>query len=67
MISVFKHFCVARGQKIEAKNLKFALTAEVIRRGGLLVAAIIRYSFIPGHGAWAPYAALTKNCIDDIT
>ncbi|KAH9925871.1 snare associated Golgi protein-domain-containing protein [Epithele typhae] len=52
----FKYCCSKRAQKQEEKNLKYALTAEVIREGGLLIAIIVRYSALPGHMATAMFA-----------
>ncbi|KAI0833890.1 hypothetical protein BC628DRAFT_1528064 [Trametes gibbosa] len=53
---VFKWFCMSRGKKMEEKKLAYALLAEVVRRGGLLMAIVIRFSAIPGHFSTAVFA-----------
>ncbi|CDO74540.1 hypothetical protein BN946_scf184641.g6 [Trametes cinnabarina] len=53
---VFRSFCMARGEKMEGKKLKYALLAEVIRQGGFKTAVVVRYSAIPGHLATAIFA-----------
>ena len=47
--STFRYCCRARAQKVEEKDLKYALLTEVIRDGGLKMAIMVRYSAIPGH------------------
>ena len=42
---------MARGRKLEEKQLKWALYAQVVREGGLKVPVIMRFSLIPGHCA----------------
>ncbi|KAI0761576.1 snare associated Golgi protein-domain-containing protein [Trametes elegans] len=54
---VFKWFCMARGRKLEEKKLQYAFLAEVVRRGGFLMAVIIRYSAVPGHFTTAVFAS----------
>ncbi|KAH9846287.1 hypothetical protein C2E23DRAFT_744432, partial [Lenzites betulinus] len=58
---VFKWFCMARGKKFEDKKLSYALLAEVVRQGGLLMAVVIRYSAIPGHFSTAVFASCGMN------
>ena len=56
--SAFKYGCRSRIEKLEKRNLKYALTAEVIREGGLKMAIMVRYSSIPGHSACpSPYSS----------
>ncbi|CDO74538.1 hypothetical protein BN946_scf184641.g4 [Trametes cinnabarina] len=45
----FRWCCTARWKKIEEKRLTYALYAEVVRRGGLVVPTVMRLTFIPGH------------------
>ncbi|KAI9069910.1 hypothetical protein FKP32DRAFT_1586502 [Trametes sanguinea] len=45
----FKWCCTARGKKMEEKRLTYALYAQVVREGGLVVPTIMRLTFIPGH------------------
>ncbi|KAI0636341.1 hypothetical protein C8Q77DRAFT_1051572 [Trametes polyzona] len=45
----FKWCCSARGKRIEEKRLKWALYAEVVREGGIVIPTIMRLTFIPGH------------------
>ncbi|KAI0365523.1 hypothetical protein BV20DRAFT_973068 [Pilatotrama ljubarskyi] len=45
----FKWCCTARGKKMEEKRLKYALYAQVVREGGLVVPTVMRLTFIPGH------------------
>lgn len=49
MNRVFRHCCVARNQKMEKTNLKYACLAKVVRQGGFKVVLIMRYSAIPSH------------------
>lgn len=49
--SVFRYGCGKRGAKTEEDSLRYALLSEVIRRGGLPMATMVRYSLIPGHCA----------------
>ncbi|CDO74541.1 hypothetical protein BN946_scf184641.g7 [Trametes cinnabarina] len=58
---VFRWFCMARGRKMEEKKVKYALLAEVIRRGGFLMAVVVRYSAIPGHLTTAVFATCGMN------
>ncbi|CDO74539.1 hypothetical protein BN946_scf184641.g5 [Trametes cinnabarina] len=58
---VFRCFCMARGEKMEEKKVKYALLAEVIRQGGFKIACIIRYSAIPGHLTTAIFATCGMN------
>ncbi|KAM5544919.1 hypothetical protein V8D89_001817 [Ganoderma adspersum] len=52
----FRYCCRARAQKVEEKDLKYALLTEVIRDGGLKMAIMVRYSAIPGHITTAIFA-----------
>ncbi|KAF8181965.1 hypothetical protein K438DRAFT_1767693 [Mycena galopus ATCC 62051] len=54
----FKYACRARGEKIEKANLQFGLMAFVVRRGGFLIALMIRYSAIPSHYATSVFATI---------
>ena len=47
---------MSRGRKLEEKQIKFALYAQVVREGGLKVPIIMRYSAIPGHCTCCSYA-----------
>ncbi|KAG2072554.1 hypothetical protein BDR04DRAFT_937388, partial [Suillus decipiens] len=45
----FKHFCQARGEKLQKDSITYAALCEVIRERGFKVALVARYSAIPGH------------------
>ncbi|KAH9937899.1 uncharacterized protein BXZ73DRAFT_19377, partial [Epithele typhae] len=53
---VFKYSCTKRGRKLEETQLKFALYSGVVRKGGILVPIVMRYSAIPGHMTTAVFA-----------
>ncbi|KLO10015.1 hypothetical protein SCHPADRAFT_833128 [Schizopora paradoxa] len=46
---VFNTFCRARGGRYERTGINYACLARLVRDGGLKVAVIARYSFIPQH------------------
>ncbi|KAG0704111.1 snare associated Golgi protein-domain-containing protein [Suillus ampliporus] len=45
----FKHFCHARGDKLQRNNIMYAALCEVVRERGFKVVLVARYSVIPGH------------------
>lgn len=45
----FKHFCQARGDKLQKDSVMYAALCKVIRERGFKVALVARYSAIPGH------------------
>ncbi|KAI0750318.1 hypothetical protein C8Q80DRAFT_1100578 [Daedaleopsis nitida] len=45
----FKWCCRARGEKMEEKQLKYALYAQVVREGGIKMPTIMRFTIIPSH------------------
>lgn len=45
----FKHFCQARGDKLQKDSIMYAALCKVIRERGFKVALVARYSAIPGH------------------
>ncbi|KAJ7074645.1 hypothetical protein C8F01DRAFT_1101318 [Mycena amicta] len=53
---VFLHFCNKRAAKLELKEVQYGLLAHTIRKGGLRVAIITRYSALPGHLTTAVFA-----------
>ncbi|KAF7305554.1 hypothetical protein HMN09_00808300 [Mycena chlorophos] len=53
---VFAYWCFARAAKAEEKNLRYALLAHTIRKGGLVIAIVVRYSTLPGHLTTAIFA-----------
>ncbi|KAJ6558111.1 snare associated Golgi protein-domain-containing protein [Mycena capillaripes] len=54
----FKYFCTARGEKMEKKQLSYALLAHVVRQGGFWVVLVIRFSAIPPHFATAVFSTV---------
>ncbi|KAI0788371.1 hypothetical protein C8Q74DRAFT_1257601, partial [Fomes fomentarius] len=52
----FRYCCKGRAEKMEEKNLRYALLSAVIREGGLKMAIIVRYSAIPAHLTTAIFA-----------
>ncbi|RDX41844.1 hypothetical protein OH76DRAFT_178828 [Lentinus brumalis] len=52
----FRYCCRARGEKTEAKSLKYALISGVVREGGLPMAILVRFSAIPSHITTAIFA-----------
>ncbi|KAI0688687.1 hypothetical protein C8T65DRAFT_746469 [Cerioporus squamosus] len=52
----FRYCCRGRGEKTEAKHLKYALISGVVREGGLPMAVLVRYSAIPSHISTAIFA-----------
>ncbi|RDX41831.1 hypothetical protein OH76DRAFT_178073 [Lentinus brumalis] len=57
----FRWWCMARGKKMEEKQLKYALYAQVVREGGLKVPVIMRFSFIPSHFSTAIFSTCGMN------
>ncbi|RPD69736.1 hypothetical protein L226DRAFT_471368 [Lentinus tigrinus ALCF2SS1-7] len=57
----FKWFCGARGRKLEEKQLKYGLYAQVVREGGLKVPVIMRFSLIPSHFTTAIFSTCGMN------
>ncbi|KAF7290643.1 hypothetical protein MIND_01304600 [Mycena indigotica] len=55
---VFKYACMSRIQKYQEKSLDFGLLAYVVRRGGLLMIVVIRYSAMPPHYATSVFATV---------
>ncbi|KAF7290627.1 hypothetical protein MIND_01302900 [Mycena indigotica] len=53
---VFRYLCSARASKLELTNLQYGLLAHTIRRGGIWVAIVARYSALPGHLTTAVFA-----------
>lgn len=45
----FKHFCQARGDKLQKDSIMYAALCKVVRERGFKVALVARYSAIPGH------------------
>ncbi|KAG2121598.1 snare associated Golgi protein-domain-containing protein, partial [Suillus clintonianus] len=45
----FKHFCQARGDKLQKDSIVYAALCKVIRERSFKVALVVRYSAIPGH------------------
>ncbi|KAI0761575.1 hypothetical protein BD413DRAFT_485762 [Trametes elegans] len=45
----FKWCCASRGRQLEERRLSYALYAQVVREGGLVVPTVMRLTFIPGH------------------
>jgi len=54
--SAFKHFCYARGKKLEQTRIDYACLSRVSREGGLVVAIVARYSILPPHFTTAIFA-----------
>ncbi|KAF7329072.1 hypothetical protein MKEN_00167600 [Mycena kentingensis (nom. inval.)] len=59
--AVFRFACKGRMEKMEKKSLEVGLMAYVVRRGGLLMVAIIRYSTVPPHYATAIFSSVGLN------
>ncbi|KAF7290646.1 hypothetical protein MIND_01304900 [Mycena indigotica] len=55
---VFKYACTTRMRKYEQKNLDFGLMAYIIRRGGLLMIVVIRFSAVPPHYATVVFSTV---------
>ncbi|OCH95483.1 hypothetical protein OBBRIDRAFT_720572 [Obba rivulosa] len=53
---VFRHCCIARNNKMEKTNIKYACLAKVVRQGGFKVVLIMRYSAIPSHFSTAVFS-----------
>ena len=54
--SAFRWCCMERGRKIQDGQLKYALYAQVVREGGLIIPTVMRISVIPGHCEWRHFS-----------
>ncbi|KAG1880780.1 hypothetical protein F4604DRAFT_486216 [Suillus subluteus] len=52
----FKHFCQARGDKLQRDSVTYAALCKVVRERGFKVALVARYSAVPGHLTTAIFA-----------
>ena len=58
---MYKWWCGARGRKLEESRLNWALLAEVVRTGGLMMPLLMRLTYIPGHCAFSPPACVSAR------
>jgi len=52
----FRFFCGARGAKLELSNMNYGTLAHIVRKGGIVIAIITRYSALPAHFTTAVFA-----------